>query len=282
MAIRVACIQVTAGVDMAANVAAATAAIAEAAGRGAGFVTTPENVTMMAASGKETRANARVEADHPGLGAFRDAARNHGVWLLAGSLGIALPSGKVANRSFLIDPSGDVAGRYDKIHMFDVELPNGEVYRESANFEPGTEAVTVATPFGVIGLTVCYDIRFPHLYRALAKADAGIITVPSAFTAVTGAAHWHVLLRARAIETGAFIVAPAQTGNHPGGRKTYGHSLVVAPWGEVLLDGGEAVGVHVVDLDLGRVANARQSVPSLRHDRPFALGPSSSPVKGAA
>jgi predicted amidohydrolase len=282
MAIRVACIQVTAGVDMAANVAAATAAIAEAAGRGAGFVTTPENVTMMAASGKETRANARVEADHPGLGAFRDAARNHGVWLLAGSLGIALPSGKVANRSFLIDPSGDVAGRYDKIHMFDVELPNGEVYRESANFEPGTEAVTVATPFGVIGLTVCYDIRFPHLYRALAKADAGIITVPSAFTAVTGAAHWHVLLRARAIETGAFIVAPAQTGNHPGGRKTYGHSLVVAPWGEVLLDGGEAVGVHVVDLDLGRVANARQSVPSLRHDRPFALGPSSSPVQGAA
>jgi predicted amidohydrolase len=282
MAIRVACIQVTAGADMAANVAAATAAIAEAAGRGAGFVTTPENVTMMAASGKETRANARVEADHPGLGAFRDAARNHGVWLLAGSLGIALPSGKVANRSFLIDPSGDVAGRYDKIHMFDVELPNGEVYRESANFEPGTEAVTVATPFGVIGLTVCYDIRFPHLYRALAKADAGIITVPSAFTAVTGAAHWHVLLRARAIETGAFIVAPAQTGNHPGGRKTYGHSLVVAPWGEVLLDGGEAVGVHVVDLDLGRVANARQSVPSLRHDRPFALGPSSSPVKGAA
>ncbi|MBM3504092.1 MAG: carbon-nitrogen hydrolase family protein [Alphaproteobacteria bacterium] len=267
---RVACVQITAGDDMAANVAAACDGIRAAAGRGAEFITTPENVTMMASSGRETRANARREDDHPGLAAFRVAARDTRSWVLAGSLGIALPSGKVANRSFLIDAGGEIVARYDKIHMFDVELPNGEVYRESANFEPGAESVVVASPWGPVGLTVCYDLRFPHLYRALAQAGAVLITVPSAFTAVTGRAHWHVLLRARAIECGAFIVAPAQTGRHPGNRQTYGHSLVVAPWGEVLLDAGDERGVSVADIDLNKVAEARRSIPSLQHDRPFA------------
>jgi predicted amidohydrolase len=267
--LRVACLQVNAGNDMAANIAATAALAREAARGGAQFIATPENVVMMAAGGKETRAKAQPEDSHEALAAFRDLARETNAWFLVGSLACALPSGKLANRSILLDPQGRTVGRYDKIHMFDVDLPSGESYRESSNYEPGLEGIMAETPWGRVGMTICYDVRFPYLYRALAKLGSRIITVPSAFTRVTGEAHWHVLLRARAIETGCFVVAPAMTGEHPAGRKTYGHSLVVSPWGEVLADGGTAVGVVFADLDLGAIDTARASVPSLKHDRGY-------------
>ncbi len=267
--LRLACLQVNAGNDMAANVAAVSALAREAAKGGAQLIATPENVAMMAAGGKEVRARAQAEESHEALAAFRELAQHTNTWFLVGSLACSLPSGKVANRSFLLDPQGRTVGRYDKIHMFDVDLPSGESYRESTNYEPGLAGVMAETPWGRIGLTICYDVRFPYLYRALAKCGARLITVPSAFTRVTGAAHWHVLLRARAIETGCFVIAPAMTGEHPAGRKTYGHSLVVSPWGEVLADGGTDVGVIFADLDLGAIDTARASVPSLKHDRGY-------------
>jgi predicted amidohydrolase len=280
---KVACIQVNAQNDMAANIAALGQAVRDAAADGAELITTPENVTMMAAGGREIRERAATEDSHAGLAAFRELAAATGTWLLAGSLGIATPSGKVGNRSYLIEPSGAIAAAYDKIHMFDVELSGGETYRESANFEPGAEAVLAHTPWGPLGLTICYDVRFPHLYRALAHGGARLITVPSAFTRPTGEAHWHVLLRARAIETGAFIIAPAQTGTHPRGRQTYGHSLIVSPWGEVMADGGDQPGVVTAVLDLGQVDRVRASVPSLDHDRTFAAPPPArADIKGAA
>jgi predicted amidohydrolase len=198
-----------------------------------------------------------------------------GVWLLIGSIAVRAgePDGRFANRSVLLGPDGAVRARYDKIHMFDVELQGGERYRESAAFRPGGRAVLAEAAGARLGMTVCYDIRFPHLYRDLARAGAEILTVPSAFTVPTGTAHWHTLLRARAIETGAFVLAPAQTGTHPARegtpRRTYGHSLAVAPWGEVIADGGEAPGVSFVEIDLGEVARARTMIPSLAHDRPY-------------
>ncbi len=280
---RVACIQTNTQNDMAANIDAALVGIRAAHAAGAEFVTTPENVVMMGASGRETLAMARPEDDHPALKAFSDVARECGLWVLVGSLGIALDSGMIANRSFLISAAGKVVARYDKIHMFDVELPNGETYRESARFEPGSEAVLAESPFGQIGVTVCYDLRFPHLYRALAHGGARILTVPSAFTKVTGEAHWHVLLRARAIETGCYVIAPAQTGSHPGKRQTYGHSLVVSPWGEVLADGGESPGIITADLDIAEVGKARSQIPALDHDREITVPPKLvTDVKGAA
>lgn len=281
---KVACIQVNAGNDMASNMEAAAISIRAAAGQGADFITTPENVSMMAASSREIRELAMPEDTHTALAAFRELAGDTGVWILAGSLGIALPSGKVANRSYLINPAGDVSAKYDKIHMFDVDLPNGETYRESANFEPGREAVTAETPWGVLGLTVCYDVRFPQLYRALAHAGARFLTVPSAFTRVTGEAHWHILLRARAIETGCFVIAPAQTGTHPRGRETFGHSLIVSPWGEVLADGGRAPGNVYAEIDPTLADKARANIPSLNHDRTFAAPDPKTPssIKGAA
>ncbi|MSO65407.1 MAG: carbon-nitrogen hydrolase family protein [Alphaproteobacteria bacterium] len=267
--LRVACVQVNAGNDMPANITVAVAGVRAAAADGAGLITLPENAVMIAANGRETRANARTESEHPGLTALRDAAAATGRWVLIGSLAIATASGKVANRSFLVDDRGEIVARYDKIHMFDVELPNGESYRESANFEPGAAAAIAPSPWGLIGLTICYDLRFPYLYRGLAHAGARLLTVPSAFTRVTGAAHWHVLLRARAIECGAFVIAPAQTGDHPGKRQTYGHSLVVGPWGEVLLDAETAPGMFAVDIELDRIDEARRSIPSLQHDRSY-------------
>ncbi|HYD99546.1 MAG TPA: carbon-nitrogen hydrolase family protein, partial [Alphaproteobacteria bacterium] len=183
---------------------------------------------------------------------------------------VLLEDGRVANRLFVIDPQGEIRARYDKIHMFDVDLAGGESYRESATFRPGEQAVLAQTPWGGLGMTVCYDLRFPHLYRALAQAGARLLAVPAAFTVPTGRAHWHVLLRARAIETGCFVIAPAQTGTHDAGRQTYGHSLIVDPWGEVLADGGGEPGFVTADLDLGRIDEARGMVPALRHDRPFA------------
>ena len=198
-------------------------------------------------------------------------AKDLGIWLSVGSLAIKVAADKVANRSFLMGPDGRIHARYDKIHMFDVELPNGETYEESRNYRPGGEAVVADTPFGRLGLTICYDLRFPHLYRALAKAGASYLTVPSAFTQVTGEAHWHVLLRARAIETGCFVFAAAQSGTHENGRKTFGHSLIVGPWGEVLADGGTQTGVVTADIDPARVSEARGRIPALQHDRDFGL-----------
>ena len=282
-AFTVACIQTNAQNDMAANIDAAVVAIHAARGAGADLIAMPENVAMMAAGGREIREQAKLESDHPALAAFCDAAHETSAWVLVGSLGIALPGGKVANRSFLIDGSGAVTARYDKIHMFDVDLPGGESYRESANFEAGTEAVMAATPWGPIGLSICYDVRFPHLYRSLAQAGARFLTVPSAFTRQTGAAHWHVLLRARAIETGCFVISPAQTGTHPRGRETYGHSLIVSPWGEVLADGGEAPGVVTAVLDCAECEAAQARIPALDHDRAYKTPPSgAAKIKGAA
>ncbi len=191
------------------------------------------------------------------------------IWLLIGSLSIKLEPTKAANRSFLFDPQGRIAARYDKIHMFDVEIPDGQSYRESATFRPGEEAVTADLPWGKLGLSICYDMRFPYLYRSLAHAGASFLAVPAAFTEFTGRAHWHVLLRARAIETGCFVFAPAQCGTHVADRRTYGHSLVVAPWGEVLADAGEEPGVITAHIDPARVTEARRMVPALSHDKPL-------------
>ncbi len=265
----VACVQLNAGEDMAANIDAAAAGIRDARAAGADFITLPENVSMMAYRANDIRAKAMAENDHHALIRFRELARDTGAWLLIGSLGIKLDDERIANRSYLVDPEGAIVARYDKIHMFDVELPGGESYRESASFRSGDAATLAETPWGPVGLTVCYDLRFPHLYRALAQAGARFLTVPSAFTRTTGRAHWHVLLRARAIETGSFVIAPAQCGDHPGKRQTYGHSLIVAPWGEVLADGGETPGIVTAKIDPAKVDKARAMVPALAHDRAF-------------
>ncbi len=273
---RVGLLQLTSSDDPDANIAATLDLVAEAAGAGAELVATPEVTNCVSTSRtRQTRVLCREAAD-PTLAALCGAAERHGFWVLAGSLALATgdPDGRFANRSFLIDPGGQVAARYDKIHMFDVTLSEAETYRESDGYRPGTRAVLAAAGAVRIGLTICYDIRFPALYRALAQAGAQVLAVPSAFSPVTGAAHWEPLLRARAIETGCFVVAPAQTGRHAAirgrRRETHGHSMVVAPWGEVLLDMGTAPGAAVVDLDLAQVEAARQKVPSLSGDRSFA------------
>ena len=270
MILRVACIQPNAKPDLKANLDEVAHWIRAASADGAQFIATPENTSGMYPNRAALLASALPEAGHPAVGRFAGLARETGAWLLAGSISVQLESGKLANRSMLFAPSGDIAARYDKIHMFDADPLDGQAYRESATFEPGTEAVVAETPFGRLGLSICYDVRFPALYNALAQNGAAMITVPAAFTVPTGTAHWHVLLRARAIETGAFIVAPAQTGEHAGGRLTYGHSLIVAPWGEVLADGGAAEGFVAADCDMDRVAEARRMIRSLHHTRPFA------------
>lgn len=272
---RAALVQLTVGDDPAANLAVTLAHIRAAVAQGAGFVLTPECTNALSSNREHQRAVLRHEDRDETLTALRAEAVRAQIWLLIGSLGVLThdADGRFANRSFLIAPSGDIAARYDKIHMFDVNVSETEVYRESAGYRPGTKAVLADTPFAKIGMTVCYDVRFPHLYRRLAQAGAQIITVPAAFNHITGAAHWHTLLRARAIETGCFVLAPAQTGFHPEaggkGRNTYGHSLAIAPWGEVLADAGTEPGVTMVDLDLNDVAKARARVPSLSHDREF-------------
>jgi deaminated glutathione amidase len=270
--IRAACIQLTASDDVAANLRDASALIREAHGQGARFIATPENTNLMAANKASKFEKCTAEADDASLPAFRALAEELGVWLSIGSLAIKVDETKTANRSFLIAPTGAIAARYDKIHLYDVDLPNGERYRESNTVAGGEAAITADLPFGRIGLTVCYDVRFPHLFRSLAKAGAFLFTVPAAFTAHTGRAHWHVLLRARAIENGAFVVAAAQCGTHAGGRATFGHSLIVSPWGEILAEAGEAPGVIIADIDPEASAAARAQIPSLRHDRAFRVG----------
>jgi predicted amidohydrolase len=269
MIFRAACIQLNAKPELGANLDSAERWVRNAAAQGATFVATPENTSGMHADRKALIAAALPEDGHPGLVRFSTLARETGIWLLIGSLSILLENGKLANRSFLFAPSGEIAARYDKIHMFDSDPPDGQAYRESATFEPGDRAVVTETPFGRLGLTICYDVRFPALYAALARGGASIIAVPAAFTVPTGKAHWQVLLRARAIETGSFVIAPAQTGEHAGGRRTYGHSLIISPWGEVLADGGENEGIVVADCDLERVAQARRMIRALDHIRPF-------------
>lgn len=272
---RTALVQLTVSDDPAANLAATLDYIRQAVGQGAGFVLTPELTNGLSSSRAHQRSVFRHEEDDETLAALRAEAKAAGIWLLIGSLGLLThdADGRFANRSFLIAPDGSVAARYDKIHMFDVNVSATEVYRESEGYRPGGKAVVAETPFAKIGMTVCYDVRFPALYRRLAQGGAQIITVPAAFNHITGAAHWETLLRARAIETGCFVLAPAQTGFHPEahgkGRKTHGHSLAIAPWGEILADAGTEPGVTLVDLDLAEVAKARGRVPSLTHDRGF-------------
>ncbi len=260
----------TSGPEPADNIAAAGALIREAKAQGADLVMTPETTNMIAPGRRHMMERARPEADDPAAAAFRALAAELGVWLLVGSLALRGTEQKGVNRSLLIGQGGAVAARYDKIHMFDVEVPDGQSYRESRAFAAGDRAVTADLPWGRLGMTVCYDLRFPKLYRSLAKAGAHFLAVPSAFTRFTGAAHWHALLRARAVETGCFVFAPAQCGEHAGGRQTYGHSLIVAPWGEVLADGGAAPGVSLAEIDPARVDAARAMIPALGHDRDFA------------
>jgi len=264
-----ACVQLASDIEPGANLRAAEDAIRRARDAGADFVLTPETTDMMEMKRPAAFAKAQEERAHAGLARLRDLAGELGCWLLAGSLVIRLSAERLANRSFLIDPAGRVAARYDKIHMFDVEVPDGQSYRESKAYRPGGAAVLADLPWGRLGLTVCYDLRFPRLYRALAQAGADLLTVPSAFTRLTGRAHWHVLLRARAIETGSFVLAPAQCGETSQGRQTYGHSLIVAPWGEVLAEAGEEPGVILAEIDPARVAEARAMIPALGHDRAF-------------
>jgi deaminated glutathione amidase len=272
----VACVQFTAGPDPEPNLRVASDLIRRARDAGADLITTPEASNFIE-NGKRRREKARSEAADPFLTGMRTLARETGAWLLLGSLVID-PSGepsaaasetRLANRSFLIDAGGTVVARYDKIHMFDIDLPGGESYRESNAYRPGGGTVVAETPWGQLGMSVCYDVRFPHLYRALAQAGADFLTVPSVFTVPTGSAHWHVLLRARAIENGCFVFAPAQWGEHTAGRRSYGHSLIVDPWGEVLADAGEGVGIVNARIDTARIAEVRGMVPSLRHDRAF-------------
>ena len=270
MKFKAACLQTTAGRELSPNIEAACGLAREARAAGADLVLMPENVAMMEWGSAAITAKAMPQDQHIALTAFRTLAQDTGLWLHAGTLAVLTADGRVANRSFVIDPTGAVVAHYDKIHMFDVDLPNGESYRESATFVAGDQAVVARTPWGGLGLTICYDLRFPHLFRSLAKGGADFITVPAAFTRVTGMAHWHILLRARAIETGAFIFAPAQAGRHETGRETYGHALIVAPWGEVLADAGEHPGFIMADIDTDRVAEARRQIPALTHDRPYA------------
>jgi deaminated glutathione amidase len=268
-------VQLTVTDDPAANLPVTVGLVRQAVAGGAGFVLTPELTNGLSSSRAHQRSVFRHEAEDATLATLQAEAKAAGIWLMIGSLGLLTgdADGRFANRSFLIGPDGAIAARYDKIHMFDVNVSATEVYRESEGYRPGARAVVADTPFAKIGMTVCYDVRFPQLFRRLAQGGAQIITVPAAFNHITGAAHWEVLLRARAIETGCFVLAPAQTGFHPEangkGRKTHGHSLAIAPWGEVLADAGTEPGVTLVDLDLARIAEARGRVPSLSHDRGF-------------
>jgi len=267
---RLACLQLNSGNDLQANLAAVRLMTCEAAGNGAQFVLTPEYALMMDGSGRVMRERALGVDGAPALGALQSLAREHGVWFLAGSLTVRTDEERIANRSFLISAEGDVVATYDKIHMFDVTLPSGKAIRESGAYRPGTQAVIADLPWGRLGMTVCYDLRFPHLYRALARAGALFLAVPSSFQRETGVAHWHTLLRARAIENLSYVFAPAMCGDHPGNRSTYGHSLIVDPWGKVLAELGAEPGIAIADIDAAEVHRVRGMLPSLEHDRGYA------------
>ncbi|MES2421488.1 MAG: carbon-nitrogen hydrolase family protein [Pseudomonadota bacterium] len=264
-------LQMTSGIDPAVNAATLVDAIGEAGATGGAMLFTPEMSGLIDRDRTRGAASIVVEDADPVLAAVRAAAANAGIWVHLGSLAVRRPDGKFANRGFVIDPTGTIRARYDKLHLFDVDLPTGESWRESAAYVGGETAIVVDTPVGRLGASICYDLRFADLYRALSNAGATMFSVPAAFTRPTGAAHWHVLLRARAIEAGAFVVAAAQTGVHEDGRATYGHSLVVDPWGEVILDMGEAAGLGFADIDLTRVEQVRARIPAIAHRRAIPL-----------
>jgi deaminated glutathione amidase len=266
-----ACVQNTAERDVAPTMATLSDLIRRARDAGGDLIMTPEVCAMLEPRRKLAATKVELVESNAALAMFKDLAKETGAWILVGSMAVKLSDGgRFANRSFLVTPEGDVTAKYDKIHMFDVDVAEGESYRESKGYRPGDHATLAATPWGALGMTVCYDMRFPYLYRELAKAGADFLAAPSAFTVPTGRAHWHVLLRARAIENGCFMFAPAQVGEHAEGRKSYGHSLIVDPWGEVLADGGEEVGFVTAKIDVSKVAEARAKVPSLFNDREYA------------
>ena len=271
--LRAACIQMRSTTEVASNVAAAQRLITEAAEQGATFIATPEMTNLLDIRPGQARSKIMFEAEDECLKALSGLAQKLGVTLLIGSLAVGLKDDdRFANRSFLIGPDGSILGRYDKIHMFDVNVGDGQSYRESKAYRAGASAVLAEAPFGKVGMTICYDVRFPHLYRRLGQAGAEMITIPAAFTRVTGEAHWHVLVRARAIETGCFVLAPAQGGRHEDGRETFGHALIISPWGEVLAEAdGDAPGYIIADLDLGQVKEARARIPALHNDQDFSL-----------
>lgn len=265
----VACIQNCADDDLDKNLREVTALVRSAREAGAELICLPENFTLIEVNDTRLLERAFTEETHPALPHFSDLAGTLGAWILLGSLAIKLPSGKVNNRSYLLNACGNIVARYDKLHLFDVDLKAGESYRESNTVEPGDRAVLAKTPWGLLGLTVCYDLRFAYFYRALAQAGAAFLSIPAAFTRTTGQAHWHVLQRARAIETGCYVFAPGQCGVRASGRATYGHSLIIDPWGRVLADGGEAPGFILAEVDPAKVEEARRMIPALTHDRRF-------------
>lgn len=269
---RIAIYQSRSGIDPAANAVALVDAIERAAGGGAELLFTPEMSGLLDGNRERTAGLVRSEEQDAVLAAVREAAKASGIWVHLGSLALCGGGGKLVNRAFVIDPAGEIAGRYDKMHLFDVDLPTGESWRESAAYQAGAGPVVVrGTPVGSLGLTICYDLRFPAIFERLSEAGAELIAVPAAFTVPTGKAHWHVLLRARAIEAGLFVVAAAQTGQHEDGRTTFGHSLVVDPWGEVLVDGGEGEKLLFAEIDLARIADVQSRIPVMSHRR--AIGP---------
>ncbi len=269
--LKVACVQNNASGSHADNIAKAMAHVADAVAKGAELVALPEYYSGFGAKNGVLDLPAFPESAHDGLKAAREAAKRHKIWLHLGSIAVKLDDGRLANRGFMIDPQGRVTARYDKIHLFDVDLGPGKVYRESEVICPGSEAVVAETPWGGYGMSICYDLRFAALYRTLAHAGAGILSVPAAFTKLTGEAHWHISNRARAIEHGAFVVAPCQHGTFPGGGEAFGHSLIIDPWGRVLADGGEGEGIAMATLDLSEIATARGKIPALTHDRAFTV-----------
>ena len=261
---KAACVQMRSGIERSKNVDDACGLIAEAAGKGAQFIVTPEMTNVVDRKASRLFENLPEEEALSEVSAFSEAAKKHGAWLLIGSMAVKVEDRRAANRSFLFAPDGSVAARYDKIHMFDVDLPNGESWKESNVYRPGDEAVLAQTPLGAIGLTICYDVRFPRLYRTLAQSGAEIFCVPAAFTRQTGRAHWKTLLTARAIENGAFVIAPGQGGDHEDGRETYGHSLIIGPWGEILAEAdGDEPGVILAEIDPAASYQARQRIPNL-------------------
>jgi len=267
---RVALFQATSGIDPAANARSLTGAIEQASAGGAEMLFTPEMTGLLDRDSSRAAKVLRVQDEDEVLAAATEAAARHRIWVHIGSLAVLVGDGKVANRSFVIDREGNVRGTYDKLHLFDVDLPTGESWRESNTYSPGAGVTLLnGTPVGKFGLTICYDLRFPGLFARLAESDADVIAVPAAFTVPTGKAHWHVLLRARAIEAGLFVIAAAQVGHHEDGRNTYGHSLVVDPWGEVLLDMGDERGVGFAEIDLKRISEVRSRIPALNHRRPI-------------
>lgn len=268
---RVACLQMNSGSDLAANLDQLKRMVAEAAGGGAHLVLSPEYCLLMDGSGRGMREGALPADGGPTLVELRQLAVQFNIWFLAGSLTLKTDEDRIVNRSYLISADGTVVATYDKIHMFDVTLPDGKVIRESSAYRPGEQAVIAATPWGKLGMTICYDVRFPHLYRVMAQQGAEFLSVPSSFQRQTGKVHWHTLLKSRAIENAAYVFAPAMCGDHPGNRQTYGHALIVDPWGEVLADAGEEPGIIYADIDPARVAKIRGMMPSLQHDRPYVV-----------